>query len=148
MVALQRRMSVYTVLYQQAVNEVLELNLTDGQCFNLLEVAGSELTAGELARLSGLTTGAITGVVDRLVAARLVKRVPDKHDRRKVIVALTHERDEEIARIYMGARSRIVALMSEQSEDGQQLINAYLQKAMMVLREEAIQLRKAHRSHG
>ena len=44
------------------------------------------LTAGELAALSGLTTGAVTGLIDRFEQKKLVKRQPDKDDRRKVII--------------------------------------------------------------
>lgn len=44
------------------------------------------LTAGELATLSGLTTGAVTGLIDRFEKKKLVKRQFDKEDRRKVII--------------------------------------------------------------
>ena len=44
------------------------------------------LTAGELAELTGLTTGAVTGLIDRFEQKKLVKRQPDKDDRRKVII--------------------------------------------------------------
>jgi DNA-binding MarR family transcriptional regulator len=44
------------------------------------------LTAGELAALTGLTTGAVTGLIDRFEQKKLVKRQPDKDDRRKVII--------------------------------------------------------------
>lgn len=44
------------------------------------------LTAGDLAKLTGLTTGAVTGLIDRFIKKGLVKRVFDKNDRRKVII--------------------------------------------------------------
>jgi DNA-binding MarR family transcriptional regulator len=50
------------------------------------------LTAGELAALSGLTTGAVTGLIDRFEKKGLVKRVSDKEDRRKVVVVPNTEK--------------------------------------------------------
>ncbi len=68
------------------------LNATDWKCYELLTQAGS-IPAGELAELSGLTTGAITGVVDRLEQADFAMRRRDPNDRRRVII------QEEIARL-------------------------------------------------
>ena len=44
------------------------------------------MTAGELALLTGLTTGAVTGLIDRFESKKFVKRQPDKSDRRKIII--------------------------------------------------------------
>jgi DNA-binding MarR family transcriptional regulator len=66
----------------------LGVNETDLHCLNLIENAGG-LTAGELAVGSGLTTGAVTGVIDRLEKAGYARRVPDKQDRRRVKLEVT-----------------------------------------------------------
>jgi len=66
----------------------LGVNTTDLLCLNAIENAGG-LTAGELAREAGLTTGAVTGVVDRLERAGLARRVPDAADRRRVNIEVT-----------------------------------------------------------
>ena len=58
------------------------------------------MTAGRLAELTGLTTGAITGVVDRLEKAGFVRRERDDSDRRKVFIAAVPERMIEIGRFY------------------------------------------------
>src|SRR5919108_4206086 len=63
--------------------ELLGVNRTDLHCLNAIENAGG-LTAGELARETGLTTGAVTGVIDRLERAGYARRVPDPGDRRRV----------------------------------------------------------------
>src|SRR4051794_26726388 len=62
--------------------ERLGLNRTDLHCINIIENSGG-LTAGELAKESGLTTGAVTGVVDRLERAGYARRVSDPADRRR-----------------------------------------------------------------
>ena len=68
--------------------ERLDLNRTDLHCVNIIENSGG-LTAGELASEAGLTSGAVTGVIDRLERAGYAKRVPDPSDRRRVKLEVT-----------------------------------------------------------
>jgi DNA-binding MarR family transcriptional regulator len=68
--------------------EALGVNLTDLHCLNIVENRGG-LTAGALAAQAGLTTGAVTGVVDRLERAGYARRVPDPSDRRRVSIEVT-----------------------------------------------------------
>jgi DNA-binding MarR family transcriptional regulator len=68
--------------------EQLGLNRTDLHCINIIENSGG-LTAGELAAEAGLTTGAVTGVLDRLERAGYARRVPDPNDRRRVKLEVT-----------------------------------------------------------
>jgi DNA-binding MarR family transcriptional regulator len=78
--------------------EALGVNLTDLHCLNIVENRHG-LTAGALAVEAGLTTGAVTGVVDRLERAGYARRVPDPRDRRRVKIEVTdrfYERADEI----------------------------------------------------
>ena len=78
--------------------ELLGVNDTDLDCLNIIERRGG-VTAGELAEESGLTTGAVTGVIDRLERAGYARRSADEADRRKVVVEVTpafYERAERI----------------------------------------------------
>ncbi len=68
----------------------LGVNDTDLHCLNIIESRGG-LTAGELAKDSGLTTGAVTGVIDRLEKAGYARRVADPGDRRRVKVEVTED---------------------------------------------------------
>src|SRR5579864_6627711 len=68
--------------------ERLGINQTDLHCLNIIENSGG-VTAGELAAQSGLSNGAITGVLDRLERAGFAQRVPDAGDRRRVYVRVT-----------------------------------------------------------
>jgi MarR family len=58
---------------------------TDRKCLDLL--SRGPITAGELGRFTGLTSGAVTGIIDRLVAAAFAERVIDPNDRRRVLVS-------------------------------------------------------------
>jgi DNA-binding MarR family transcriptional regulator len=96
-----RVVSAQAVMISQTVAQVAEANPTDIECADLLVIYGP-MTAGELARKSGLTTGAITGVIDRLERKGWVARERDPNDRRKVIVKLVQsdENFERAARAY------------------------------------------------
>lgn len=95
-----RRLVLGIVLFNHALGERLGLNPTDLQALDLL-VENGPIGAGRLASLSGLSTGTITGVVDRLARAGYARRVADPADRRRVIVEPLAERAEaEIAPLY------------------------------------------------
>jgi DNA-binding MarR family transcriptional regulator len=66
----------------------LGINRTDLRCLNIVHNNGP-MTAGRLADLSGLTTAAVTAVLDRLERAGYARRLRDQEDRRQVIVELT-----------------------------------------------------------
>src|SRR5262245_65424320 len=74
-----------TVLFQQAIADRLGLNSTDLMCLSLLSDA-EPLTAGQLAEATGLTTGSVTVMIERLETAGYVRREKDATDRRRVIV--------------------------------------------------------------
>jgi DNA-binding MarR family transcriptional regulator len=77
-----------TERFDGAVCEMLGINRTDNTAIDILDRRG-RLTAGELARELGLTTGAVTALVDRMEAAGFFRRVRDTTDRRRVLVEVT-----------------------------------------------------------
>jgi len=93
------------MLLHQAVADSLGLNIIDLRCLRLAGDAG-EPTAGHLAKITGLTTGTITAVLDRLEKARFVRRVRDAEDRRKVMV-----------KVLPGGVQRIEKIMGPLSQD-------------------------------
>lgn len=80
-----REMSASSVIFHSLMAEKFGLSVTDWRAWDLVMRHGP-LTAGQLARLTGLTPGAATGLIDRLAQAGVVRRVPDANDRRKVMV--------------------------------------------------------------
>ena len=86
-----RRAIAAAILANHEIGERLGLGPSDAQFLHLLELHGS-LTPGRFAELTGLTTGTVTGVLDRLEAAGFVHRSADPSDRRKVRVS----RDEAV----------------------------------------------------
>src|SRR5262249_44340821 len=80
-----RRASANGVLLSQAIAERVGLNSNDMECLDLLGQEGM-VTAGRLADITGLSTGAVTGIIDRLEKAGYARRVPNPRDRRSVLV--------------------------------------------------------------
>jgi DNA-binding MarR family transcriptional regulator len=86
--AVYREYLAALVLFHQTAAHAVGLGPTDYQALNLLELRGPQ-SPGELSATLGLTTGATTRLVDRLVAAGYAERGADPHDRRKVTVRAT-----------------------------------------------------------
>jgi DNA-binding MarR family transcriptional regulator len=85
-----RRSHAATDRFDQAVADALGINRTDMRCLDIVQLEGP-VTAGRLAELTGLTTGAITTVIDRLEKAGFARRVRDPQDRRRVLVEMSAE---------------------------------------------------------
>ncbi len=94
-----RRSSAQGVLFGQTVANVAGISGSDLECLDFLNLEG-RVTAGRLAEVTGLTTGAITGVVDRLERAGLVRRERDASDRRKVFIATVPENVAKVGKFY------------------------------------------------
>src|SRR6476646_4089911 len=88
--------STHTVLFHTAVAERLGLNPSDHKVADILALEEGPVTPGRLAELTGLTTGAVTGVLDRLENAGFVAREPDPADRRRIILRLRPGRIAEV----------------------------------------------------
>jgi DNA-binding transcriptional ArsR family regulator len=85
-----RLMSSFDALFSQAVAERVGMHSTDIETMDLLNTLGP-MTAGELSKRTGLTSGATTRLIDRLERAGYVHRRPDESDRRRVVIAPAHE---------------------------------------------------------
>jgi DNA-binding MarR family transcriptional regulator len=83
----------------QAAAEFLGIHLTDGRLLDVLQMAG-RMSAGELARAGHLSPAAVTAALDRLERAGYVRRVPDEHDRRRVLVEITERMAELTGQLY------------------------------------------------
>jgi len=80
-----QRSGTLTVLHTNAVADKIGISATEFESMDLIS-HNQPMSAGHLAMRCGLTTGAITGIVDRLERAGLVKRVRDPEDRRRVLL--------------------------------------------------------------
>ncbi|WP_198655215.1 MarR family winged helix-turn-helix transcriptional regulator [Streptomyces geranii] len=104
------------LLSQQEMARRLELNVTDLTCFGFVLEAGKDLlTAGDLAERAHVTTGAVTGILNRLERAGYITRRPDPKDRRRVRVAAQPAAVARVRALYEPYYARLAALLSDYS---------------------------------
>jgi DNA-binding MarR family transcriptional regulator len=94
-----RKASSQGAMFAKTVADRAGISSADMDCIDFVNLEG-RMTAGKLAELTGLTTGAITGVVDRLEKAGFVRRERDESDRRKVFIVPVLEKMMQVGRPY------------------------------------------------
>jgi DNA-binding MarR family transcriptional regulator len=127
----------------------LTLTVTDLQVMDILESTGPS-TAGQLADLTGLTTGAITGMLNRLEEAGLVRRERDPNDGRRVIVRLESGKDEihKIGLIFDSLGKAWDELASDYDDQQIAFLLEFLKRSNAMSRKEIIRLQEAPSSEG
>ncbi len=134
-----------TVLYQQSVATALGLYNNDFLSIDILHEKGP-ITAGELSKLTGLTTGSVTALIDRLEKTGFVQRQPDPQDRRKVIIVPLYENNEDVSRIYLQLHAEMLKLASFYSDEELALITKFLGQASAVLEDQIHHLHSSARN--
>ena len=137
-----REMSTETIMFHQAVADILGLHITDHKCLDFIYRFGA-MPAGRLAELSGLTTGAVTGIIDRLEEAGYVRRANDPKDRRRTIVEPTKNKrlERKIEVLFIPLRDRMHNLLSSYSEGELVFLLNATTKMLEQTREESKKLR-------
>jgi DNA-binding MarR family transcriptional regulator len=136
-----RRMSTATVLYTQAAAEATGLNVSDLLALGILHGAGP-ITAGQLAILTGLTSGAVTSLIDRLESQNYVRRESDPQDRRRVLIVLTEHPPIETAPPFQAMLSRMRQLYQTLTPEQLETHIHLLEEITIILREETENLRE------
>jgi DNA-binding MarR family transcriptional regulator len=137
-----RQLSTATILFHQAIADRLGMHITDHKCADILLRSGP-LTAGELARRTGLTTGAITGVIDRLEKAGFVRRAADPSDRRRVMIEPNPKRLERVAGPLFASMAQAAAeLCARYSTQELAVIHDFTVRAQQMAEQETRKLRQ------
>ncbi|MGW0394067.1 MarR family winged helix-turn-helix transcriptional regulator [Streptomyces sp. NPDC003042] len=135
----QRHYAGYS-LFNQALADHVGLHPTDMQCVALLDLEPAPVTTGEIARLTGLTSGSATRLVDRLVKAGIVERQSDPHDRRRSLVALAPSARERLNTAWDTPGRAFGAVLDRYSDAELAVITDYLHRAAEVGRAQAERL--------
>lgn len=140
-VAARRQHAAYA-LFNQAMADRLGLHPTDLQCVSLLGLDPEPLSTGEIAKLTGLTSGSATRLVDRLERAGLVERRPDPHDRRRTRVSLTAQRAPEAEAAWDEPGRAFAEVLDDFTDEELVVVERYLRRATQVGSAQAERLRK------
>jgi DNA-binding MarR family transcriptional regulator len=137
-----RRVNLQGSLFGHTVALRFGLSESDIEALEVLIDTGAA-TAGMLSDLTGLTTGAVTRVIDRLEQSGYVRRVPDPTDRRRVIVELVPERMAGVAATMARVGDKSASEIGQYSEAELAVINDFLTRMAAIRREEATALRES-----
>src|SRR6187431_225028 len=135
-----RRVNFQRSFFGQTVAIRFGLSESDVDALELLIDTGAA-TAGKLSDLTGLTTGAVTRVIDRLEQAGYVRRVPDPADRRRVIVELVPERMAGLEATMARVGDKSASEIGHYSEAELAVIDDFLTRMAAIRHEEATALR-------
>ena len=138
-----RRLSTVAVLFHHALAERLGLGPTDLKCYDLLRERGT-LTGSDLAAITGLTTGAISGVIGRLERAGLVRRAADPRDGRKQILSPIADRTHDVHAVFRYLHDELAELLGEYDARELSTIGDFLSRTTALLHRQIAQLRTEH----
>lgn len=124
-----------SIQMHEAVARKAGLSGTDHKYLGFLIEKG-QMTAGELSNLTGLTTGAVTGLIDRFEKKKLVKRQFAADDRRKVFIEPNTEKIMAIfVPLYAAFRNKSEKLLASFSNKEIKIIETYFSEAIEIMNE-------------
>ena len=135
-------MATETILFHQELADKLGFHITDHRCMHFLHSYGA-MPAGRLSELTGLTTAAVTGIIDRLEKAGYVRRADDPNDRRRTIVepVKNSKLEKKLESIFTPFHEKMNKLLSSYSENELAFLLDVMTKTINLTREEAQNLR-------
>jgi len=138
-----REMGARTILFHQAIANLAGVSITDLKCLDYVH-RGGDVTAGDLARMTGLTTGAITAALDRLEKAGLARRERSEVDRRKVYIRLCESpRGARIAPFYEALGQEASRMISHYSMRELETIKDFCERCIEMMRRQTEAVQKA-----
>ena len=131
-----REIGARTILFHQAIANMVGVSITDMKCLDYVD-RGGDVTAGDLSRLTGLTTGAITAAIDRLEKAGLALRERSATDRRKVFIRTAHSAaTEKIVPIFDELGKDVSALAASYSTRELETIKDFCDRSIEIMRRQ------------
>ena len=134
-----REASALGILYSAAVARMLGISSSDLECLDFV-ATHQPVTAGALAEATGLTTGAITGVVDRLERAGFVQRVRPDSDRRKVFVSTTDDFLENVVPLFEPMQRLQSAVIGRTPAEHLRTVAMFMARSLDAAREALAEL--------
>jgi DNA-binding MarR family transcriptional regulator len=119
----------------------LGVNVTDMECLGLLFYKGIA-TPSELARHTGLTSGATTAMLDRLEKSGLIERRPNPNDRRGTLIVLLDSGKEKVGPWFASARQAQNELVSSYTENELKVLSDFFERSTKMWEDERGKLQK------
>jgi DNA-binding MarR family transcriptional regulator len=137
-----RDYGIQTTLYRNIIFEKLGVNGTDMECLGFL-LSKRISTPTELAKYTGLSSGATTAMLDRLEKGGFIERRPNPDDRRGTLIVLAKSGAEKVAPWFAPVGKAQDALISNYSEEELQLISGFFEQYAKIWEQERLKLENA-----
>lgn len=144
---LLREMAAQTMVTSQIVAAHFGLHTTDLRVLDIIFMR-RQVLAGDLAAATGLSTGSVTALVDRLIEAGYVERCDDAQDRRKVWVRSRDDAIEPIAGMFCSSQQRMFELWRTFTAGELDTIASFLERTTRLASECAEEIRRQTRPAG
>lgn len=132
---ISREYSDTSILMHEAIARKAGLSGTDHKYLGLI-IQNGKMSAGDLSKITGLTTGAVTGLIDRLEKKKLVKRQFVKNDRRKVIIVPNTKNTLTLMKpLFTDLQEKTTQLITSFSESEIRVIEKYFQSAIQIMKD-------------
>jgi DNA-binding MarR family transcriptional regulator len=137
-------MSTETILFHQALADIVGIHITDHRCMYFLHRYGP-MPAGRLSELTGLTTAAVTGIIDRLEQAEYARRTNDPKDRRRTIVEPIRNKklERKLETIFTPLHEKMHKLLSSYSDSELAFLLDVMTKTIELTHVESKKLRQS-----
>jgi DNA-binding MarR family transcriptional regulator len=137
--SLGQQFSLALIMFHQSLADQVGLNLTD---YKVLGIIGDGVTAGKIAEMTGLSSGMVTTVVDRLEKKNYVYRDKDAHDRRKVIIKLNSDKvASELAPLFQSFGQVMGSLFAKYREEELALLEDFMRNCIEIFQQETLKMR-------
>ena len=131
--------STQTAHFHEVAAAQSGLGVTDMKALSILLREGPQ-TAGDLTRALHVTSGAVTGVIDRLTRRRLARRTWDPLDQRRAIVTANRERIESGKNVYQGIGDAFAALYAGYTTEQLEFLVRHLEASIRITSEQTARL--------
>lgn len=126
----QRQFIANIILSNQKIAEELKINTIDLQCLNIIEMLGGEAKPSEISKMTGLTTGGVTVMLDRLEKKNYIERVPNPNDRRSIVIHISSDKKSKLEDIYKSRKYTMEKILTNYDDHEISLILDYYTKLL------------------
>src|SRR5215467_1661706 len=138
-----REFSIGTVLFHQAIGQILGVNVTNMKCLDMMTQQGPAMPS-QLAAHTGLSSGATTAMIDRLEKAGLVERRSHPKDRSGTILVLTEEAMRKLPSLFSSLGTAMETLVSSYPQKELAVLDDFFTKARVLWQEERAKLQRSY----
>jgi len=118
------------ILSNQKIAEQIGINTIDLQCLNMIDLLGGEAKPGEIAKMTGLTTGGVTVMLDRLEKKGYIERKPNPKDRRSTLIHLSPKKMSKLHAVYESQAHSMEKILSNYTDEELSIIIDYFSKTL------------------